>query len=535
MASDISNSLVSRHFSNQYVWLRYKQNKDVRWDIYNTEVFRKEAVELEKTFFCLMNNDTLKWRKRKKLWKKGKKWRYFHRIYGLEDERSLKYFKRLIRYIEKNEGFAEENHDYNEEDCDYSFDEASGRDDEHHEDNNEKDKGDDNELVTELRTYKVLLDDMQKWLKDAKTIISKEIKPSSEKVLRGQIREIENLEQDLSAHSVQLEHLLTGVQKLVGDRDVQSLANDMISIFGSMPYVIEETHQCLGLRLQQLLETLKEIVIGDPEDADIQKDLADTSNSEPSKGPASELLPDLEDVPSLKKETFDDGEVVDESQINVEDDHSSDKNWGGASEIPLKKKTVLNEKRDGVNANENPANGGEVDKVQVETTKSKNINKDKKDESLKKTYENLDYGPTLEGGGILALTPPLGCVDSVKNTSMILNLEEDKLPRNNLVKEKLKMSDKMTAVNGPSNEHFLMFLKNFIEDNKKVKFISNKRVGEENPMLKTKSTDQRNVNRNLYNRYTGAVELVPRVHPHEGVWVHQHRVGVQTWPWDPGK
>ena len=102
-----------------------------------------------------------------------------------------------------------------------------------------------------------------------------------------------------------------------------------------------------------------------------------------------------------------------------------DKNWGGASEIPLKKKTVLNEKRDGVNANENPANGGEVDKV--ETMKSKNINKDQKDEILKKNNENLDYGPTLEGGGISALPPPLGCVDSVKNTSMILNLEEDNI------------------------------------------------------------------------------------------------------------
>ena len=89
---------------------------------------------------------------------------------------------------------------------------------------------------------------------------------------------------------------------------------------------------------------------------------------------------------------------------------------------------------------------------------------------MKKNNENLDYGPTLEGGGISALPPPLGCVDSVKNTSMILNLEEDKLPRNNLVKEKLKISDKMTAVNGPSNEHFLMFLKNLIEDNEKVKF-----------------------------------------------------------------
>ena len=81
-------------------------------------------------------------------------------------------------------------------------------------------------------------------------------------------------------------------------------------------------------------------------------------------------------------------------------------------------------KRDGVNANENPANGGEVDKV--ETMKSKNINKDQKDEILKKNNENLDYGPTLEGGGISALPPPLGCVDSVKNTSMVRNLEEER-------------------------------------------------------------------------------------------------------------
>ena len=45
-------------------------NKDLRRDIYNTEIFRKEAVGLEKIFFSLMNSDTLKWKKRKKLWEK---------------------------------------------------------------------------------------------------------------------------------------------------------------------------------------------------------------------------------------------------------------------------------------------------------------------------------------------------------------------------------------------------------------------------------------------------------------------------------
>ena len=61
--------------------------------------------------------------------------------------------------------------------------------------------------------------------------------------------------------------------------------------------------------------------------------------------------------------------------------------------------------------------GGDVDKPQEETLIFKN-------ESLKKNYENLDYGPTLDGGGISVLPPPPGCVDSVKNTSVALNLGE---------------------------------------------------------------------------------------------------------------
>ena len=78
-------------------------------------------------------------------------------------------------------------------------------------------------------------------------------------------------------------------------------------------------------------------------------------------------------------ETFDDGEVVDESHMNDEDDLSSAEPKD-APEIPLKKKTVLNETRENENAYENPANdvGGDVDKPQVETMISKNINKDQK-------------------------------------------------------------------------------------------------------------------------------------------------------------
>ena len=454
MASDISNSLVSRHFSNQYVWLRYKQNKDLRWDIYNTEVFRKEAVELEKTFFCLMNNDTLKWRKRKKLWKKGKKWRYFHRIYGLEDERSFKYFKRLIRYIEKNEGFAEENHDYSEEDCDYSFDEASGRDDEHHEDGDDEMEDDGSQHTESVADH-----------------------------------------DGYQSHGEEYEDLMARVDLLR-----EKMKMSMVVYVDSPQQEWERSYSYPDISHDCENDELKG-AYGSENDDEMQVPDEGTNahrHEDIVCGPFAQTDIKINDFTVDLKENIDGSKYPSISQAGEEETSI----W------------IIRP---------------EHFETKVETMKSKNKNKDKKDESLKKNNESLDYGPTLEGGGILAMTPPLGCVNSVKNTSMILNLEEDKLPRNNLVKEKLKMSDKMTAVNGPSNEHFLMVLKNLIEDNEKVNFISDKRVGEENPMLKTKSTDQRNVNRDLYNRYTGVVELVPRVHPHEGVW---HRVGVRTW--DPG-
>ena len=326
MESDSSHSLVSRQFSNQYVWLRYKKNKDLRWNIYNTEMFRKEAVGLEQTFFSLMNSDSLKWKKRKKLWKKSQKWRFFHRIYGLKDLKTLYYFKRLIRYIEKNEDFAEENHedddvedydnryqdsdslqektdddlksnDDSNDDDEFSVntdenDEYEGYADDGHGDINsyqdktaDESQGYDKKFATELRTYQVLLDDVQRWLKDAQTTISREIKLTSKKVVKSQIRGIENLEKNLCARSAQLEHLLKGVLKLTDGRDGQSLANHMVYSLGSVRDVMEGLHLCLRLRLEQLQETLEKMVI------------------EPPKRSAREFLSDLEDILSLKDET----------------------------------------------------------------------------------------------------------------------------------------------------------------------------------------------------------------------------------------
>ena len=91
---------------------------------------------------------------------------------------------------------------------------------------------------------------------------------------------------------------------------------------------------------------------------------------------------------------------------------------------------IEDEKRDDENAYENPANdvGGDVDKPQVESMISKNINIDQKDKSLKKNNENLDYGLTL------------------KNTSMVRNLEEERQLKSDGVTEQSTGSENAKKV-----------------------------------------------------------------------------------------
>ena len=155
--------------------------------------------------------------------RKVNKWKMFHKIYGLKHKKTIECFKKVIYYIERYKDLAQEDDDDYDDvsgNIDYEgyANDGYGDIDSYEDQTDDESRGHDNELVTE-----VLLDDMQNWLKDAKTIISKEIEPSNEKLLRGQIREIENLIQDLCARSVLLVHLMTGVQKLVCDKYVQSL------------------------------------------------------------------------------------------------------------------------------------------------------------------------------------------------------------------------------------------------------------------------------------------------------------------------
>ena len=92
MESDSNPSLVSKQFSNQYVWLKYRMNKDLEWNLDYTKMFRKQAAKLEQILFKLINIKTLKWKKRNKLWEKGQDWRYFHIIYGLHNDKTVKCF-----------------------------------------------------------------------------------------------------------------------------------------------------------------------------------------------------------------------------------------------------------------------------------------------------------------------------------------------------------------------------------------------------------------------------------------------------------
>eukprot|EP00090_Calanus_glacialis_P016241 TRINITY_DN25465_c0_g1_i1.p1 TRINITY_DN25465_c0_g1~~TRINITY_DN25465_c0_g1_i1.p1 ORF type:complete len:1826 (-),score=521.33 TRINITY_DN25465_c0_g1_i1:410-5347(-) len=106
--------------------------------------------------------------------------------------------------------------------------------------------------VTEIKRYQSLLIDLEQWLGEAQATISTEIRLTSVKVVRDQIRASESLEQDLRTRSTQLEHLLKEVQQLVGYVDVQPLVNDMTSNLGSLHGVMEDAQQCLEHRLKNL-------------------------------------------------------------------------------------------------------------------------------------------------------------------------------------------------------------------------------------------------------------------------------------------
>merc|ERR1711936_1077112 len=177
--------------------------------------------------------------------------------------------------------------------------------------------------IGEIKRYQALLVDLEQWLGEAQATISTEIRLTSVKVVRDQIRASESLEQDLRVRSTQLDHLLKEVNQLQEYVDVQPLVQDMTSNLGSLHCVMEEAQQCLEHRLKNLQDILREMVIGYPEGTDIQKELAAAPELKHSHGKHRDSLPDLEKVGLQKGDLEDDWEVVDESLMNVQVDFST--------------------------------------------------------------------------------------------------------------------------------------------------------------------------------------------------------------------
>merc|ERR1712192_253414 len=106
--------------------------------------------------------------------------------------------------------------------------------------------------VIEIKRYQALLVDLEAWLGEAQSTISSEIKLTSAKVVRDQIRASQTLEADLRSSSGQLDHLLKEVDGLSTYTDVQSLVHEMKDNLGTLMEVMKEAQACLAQRLANL-------------------------------------------------------------------------------------------------------------------------------------------------------------------------------------------------------------------------------------------------------------------------------------------
>merc|ERR1719234_745923 len=106
--------------------------------------------------------------------------------------------------------------------------------------------------IVEIKRYQALLVDLEAWLGEAQSTISSEIKLTSAKVVRDQIRASQTLEADLRSRSGQLDHLLKEVDGLSTYTDVQSLVHEMKDNLGTLMVVMKEAQACLAQRLANL-------------------------------------------------------------------------------------------------------------------------------------------------------------------------------------------------------------------------------------------------------------------------------------------
>ena len=89
-----------------------------RWCRDNAEKIKDKAIYLKQLLSRELKSEKMKRKNVKKIIRKTDKWRYFHRIYGLKNDKTIRCFSKLLIYIERYEDLVQEDEDDNDDDDD---------------------------------------------------------------------------------------------------------------------------------------------------------------------------------------------------------------------------------------------------------------------------------------------------------------------------------------------------------------------------------------------------------------------------------
>merc|ERR1712045_135293 len=113
--------------------------------------------------------------------------------------------------------------------------------------------------VNEIKRYQAMLIDLEEWLGEAQATIRTDIRLTTVKIVRDQIRASETLAEELQSRSHQLENMIRDMEQFTVYPDVEPLVADMKDNLGSLQSVMEEAQECLMNKLKNLQDALAQI------------------------------------------------------------------------------------------------------------------------------------------------------------------------------------------------------------------------------------------------------------------------------------
>jgi hypothetical protein len=114
--------------------------------------------------------------------------------------------------------------------------------------------------VEEVKKYQSLLIDLEHWLVETQRTITTEIRLSSVKAVKDQIRASETLVQDIGVRERQLNDLLIECNHLIPYTDVQEMAGKMAAHLNVLKTTFDDAQQILQVRLKNLQDALEELL-----------------------------------------------------------------------------------------------------------------------------------------------------------------------------------------------------------------------------------------------------------------------------------